>query len=180
MPPTFVFANRNRTQCCLSGFTISWLLENIIFKPSLGNGSRAIKNDTRLLYFELLVLNHAGLGCGSMAEPLPTVSKAPSSIPSTIKPVIHCGKPGTVVQTCNPSTQGQCCGRGVKAGRLSLRLVWAIKKIVFSCANIHNFTSWSLNTEIFTPPLLLFYIFNVFLMYLAVIGNSPEPRASHM
>lgn len=103
-----------------------------------------------------------GWGVAQWQKRLATVSKAPSSIPSTIKPVIHCGEPGTAVETCNPSTQGQCCGRGVKAGRLSLRLVWAIKKIVFSCANIHNFTSWSLNTEIFTPPFLLFYIFNVF------------------
>lgn len=107
VPPTFIFADRNQTWCSLSGFTISWLLENIVFKPSLGNGRLAIKNDTRLLYFELLVLNHAGLGCGSMAEHLPTESKALSSIPSTIKPVIHCGKPDLIWQYREqPRTQG--------------------------------------------------------------------------
>lgn len=41
------------------------IIENIGFKPSLGNDSPVIKNYTKLLLFELLVLNHAGLGCGS-------------------------------------------------------------------------------------------------------------------
>lgn len=61
------------------------------------------------------MLNHAGLGCGTMAEHLPTMSKALSSIPTFIKPIIRCGELGVVVQTCNPSTQGNA-DWGLEAG----------------------------------------------------------------
>lgn len=53
-------------------FAISWITESIVFKSTLGNNSPAIKNYAKLLYFELVMLNHAGLGCGSMAEHLLT------------------------------------------------------------------------------------------------------------
>lgn len=35
------------------------------------------------------MLNHAGLGCGSVAEQLPNISKALGFILSTIQPIIY-------------------------------------------------------------------------------------------
>lgn len=49
------------------------------------------------------MLSHVGLGCGSVAEHLPTVSKDLRPIPSTIKLIIHYGGLGVVVQTVIPA-----------------------------------------------------------------------------
>lgn len=135
-----MFAHGNRTLCCQCGFAISSLIENIAFKPSLGNNSPAIKNYTKLLYFELLMLNHTGLVCGSKAEHLATMNKALGSNPSPIKPVTRCGDLGVVVQICNLITQSML-RLGSESTVTKFEASLGYKKIVFSCANIHSFTS---------------------------------------
>lgn len=67
-PPFLIFTSQSVS-------VTNWIIENIVFKPSLGNDSPVIKNYTKLL-FELLMLNHARLGCGSWQEYFPTVIEA--------------------------------------------------------------------------------------------------------
>lgn len=100
----------------------SWIIENIVFKPSLGNDSPAIKNYTKLLLFELLMLNHARLGCGSWQEYFPTVAEA-----WVLSPAAYiCGELGVVVQTCNAYLVVML-GLGNKNTVIGLRPVLAFK-----------------------------------------------------
>lgn len=82
-PPFFIFTNQSIS-------VTSWIIENIVFKPSLGNDSPVINN---LLLLELLMLNHAGLGCGSWQEYFPTVIEA-----WVLSPAAYiCGELGVVM-----------------------------------------------------------------------------------
>lgn len=106
----------------------SWIIENIVFKPSLGNDSPVIKNYTKLLLFELLMLNHAGLGCGSWQEYFPTVIEAWVLSPGAY----ICRELGVVAQTCNAYLVVML---GLEYSTvIGLRPVWAILKnrILFS------------------------------------------------
>lgn len=121
-PPAFyMFTSRSVS-------VTDWIIENIVFKPSLENDSPVIKNYTKLLLFELLMLNHAGLGCGSWQEYFPTVIKA-----WVLSPAAYiCGELGVVVQTCNAYLVVML---GLEYSTvIGLRPVWAILKnrILFS------------------------------------------------
>lgn len=120
-PPFFIFRSQSVS-------VTNWIIENIVFKPSLGNDSPAIKNYTKLL-FELLMLNHAGLGCGSWQEYFPTVIEAWVLSPAAYT----CGELGVVVQTCNADLVVML-GLGNTSTVTGLRPVWAILKnrILFS------------------------------------------------
>lgn len=72
-------------------------------------------------------MTHLCLWC----EHLPSVSKAQSSIPSSIKPIIYCGQLGVVVQTCNPVLRA-VLRPGTESRGLSVRLFKKLFSLVLS------------------------------------------------
>lgn len=115
-PPFFIFTSQSIS-------VTNWIIESIVFKPGLGNDSPVIKNYTNLLLLELLMLNHAGLGCGSWQEYFPTVIEA-----WVLSPAAYiCGELGVVLQTCNADLVVML-GLGNASTVIGLRPVWAILK----------------------------------------------------